>query len=192
MSTISCPVTPGGILQTKLSQAINMSKKNNKVQVIEDGGKPIYCGLRVNDPMRPKGCIFKDPNCIVDTKFPCDVTGAVYRIECTNCKQQILDNESTERYIGMTRATVHNRMISHLRDQRLKKSHSPMWRHDKDCHNGETQQYVMSLVAREKKIVRLNCLEALHIERQPPHLSINARQEGGRGGVVRITAARVS
>ena len=43
----------------------------------------------------------------------------------------------------------------------------------------------------ERKIVRLNCLEAIRIERQPSNLLRNDRMEKGRGGVVRITATRV-
>ena len=97
---------------------------DGKVQVIEDGGKPVFSGLRVNDPLRPKGCIFGDQNCIVNPKYPCDVTGAVYRIDCNTCKQHILE-DSTERYIGMTCSTVHSRMMSHLREQKAKKSSSP-------------------------------------------------------------------
>ena len=48
-ATVSCQVTPGGILKSKLSQMVNKDRFDGKVQVIEDGGKPIYCGLRVND-----------------------------------------------------------------------------------------------------------------------------------------------
>ena len=67
---------------------------------------------------------------------------------------------------------------------------SPMHRHDSDKHNQIPQKYEAEIVRRERKIVHLNCLEALHIEKIPPPLSINARQEGGRGGIVRITARR--
>ena len=65
-----------------------------------------------------------------------------------------------------------------------------MFRHDSDRHNKFPQRYEAEIIGKERKIVCLNYLEALHIERIPPHLSINARQEGGRGGVVQITARR--
>ena len=65
-----------------------------------------------------------------------------------------------------------------------------MFRHDSDKHDSIPQKYEAEMIGKEQKIVRLNCLEALHIERIPPPLSINARQEGGRGGIVRITARR--
>ena len=90
----------------------------------------------------------------------------------------------------MTRTTLHNRMASHLKDQKAKKSSNPLWRHDVDCHGGQHQKYVASIVAIKKKIVRLSCLEAILIEKQPKPLSINARKELRRGGIVRILATR--
>ena len=50
----------------------------------------------------------------------------------------------------------------------------------------------MIIVASEKKIVKLNCLEAVMIEKYPNKLLLNERNEKGRGGVVRISATRVS
>ena len=101
-----------------------------------------------------------------------------------------VDRDSTDRYIGMTRTSLHNRMRSRLSGQRRKSSSNPLWRHDLDAHGGIHQKYTTSIVAREKKLLRLHCLEAIHIERQLSALSINARMEHGRGGVVRISATR--
>ena len=82
-------------------------------------------------------------------------------------------------------------MLGHIRTQRQKKSSCPLYRHDLKSHQGNPQNYITEILASEKKIVRLNCLEAIRIERQPPHLLLNDRMEKGRGGVVRITATRV-
>ena len=125
----------------------------------------------------------------MDPKYPCDTLGVVYKIECKTCSEEV-DRASTERYVGMTRTSLHNRMRSHLKDQKSRKSSNPLWRHDKESHGGVHQSYVTSIIAKEKKLLRLNCLEALHIEKQPLPLSINARMEHGRGGVVRISATR--
>ena len=83
-------------------------------------------------------------------------------------------------------------MLSHLDGQRRKKGNNPLYRHDRDIHNGVPQSYVTSIEASEKKIVKLHCNEALRIERQDPVFRMNERNEGGRGGIVRITASRVS
>ena len=100
--------------------------------------------------------------------------------------------EKSVRYVGMTRTTVHCSMASHLRDRAAKKQSCPLFSHDTDCHNGELIRYTTSILSTEKKIVQLNCTEAITIEKQPQNLLLNERNEGGRGGVVRITATRVS
>ena len=98
----------------------------------------------------------------------------------------------THNYVGLTRTTVHNRMEQHIKAQQQKLSSSAMYRHDCDVHNGVAQSYSTKIIAKEKRIVRLYCSEALHIERQDRQLSINVKMEGGRtnSGVVRIRATR--
>ena len=92
----------------------------------------------------------------------------------------------------MTRASLHSRMIDHLDGQRRRLSKNPLWRHDRDHHNGTPMTYVTTIEASERKIVRHHVNEALRIERQDPTFSMNERQENGRGGIVRITASRVA
>ena len=94
-------------------------------------------------------------------------------------------------YIGLTRSTIHARMLDHLKGQRMRSSGNPLHRHDLKAHNGQQQQYVCIPIASEKKIVRLNINEALHIEKQQREASLNDKMECGRGGIVRITATRV-
>ena len=81
VGTISCPVTPGGVLKKTLNKQIN-SERDSKLLIVEDGGCPVYNGLKVRDPMRGKGCIFGDPCCIVDPSVQCDRIGVVYKIVC--------------------------------------------------------------------------------------------------------------
>ena len=50
----------------------------------------------------------------------------------------------------------------------------------------------MRKIGSEKKIIRLACLEALEIDKQPPDLILNERNEQGRGGVVQTSALRVT
>ena len=144
---MSCPVTPGGVLKKNLSNVINKNKVY-QTQVIEDGGKPVHCGLRVKDPLRPHGCVFGDQNCIVRGDQQCDRMGVVYRIMCTKCLEEKPENEN-HKYIGMTRTSVHNRMLGHLRDQSSKLAKCPLYRHDIDVHNGVPQIYVTNIVASE-------------------------------------------
>ena len=61
VNTVSCPVTPGGVLKKRLNDVVNDGRVT-KTKVIEDGVKPIHIGLMVKDPMRPNGCVFNDPD----------------------------------------------------------------------------------------------------------------------------------
>ena len=158
---------------------------------MEDGGRTIHSGLKMRDPMRPKGCVFSDPNCMVEEDSQCDRQRVVYKITCRTCLEIII-TEDTHNYIGLTRTTVHQRMLGHLRSQAKRQSHSPLHRHDTEHHGGNPQLYSTSIVASEKKIIRLYCNEALQIEKQDNKYSMNERNEGGRGGVVIISATRVT
>ena len=125
ISTISCSATPGSRLKKALDRAINPEGVQFRTQVIEDGGMPVHCGLMVSDPMRPNGCVFQDPNCFVSGK--CDVSGVIYRIECNSCNQTIYTETDIPRYIGMTRTTLHNRMLGHTKDHKSKCNKSPLY-----------------------------------------------------------------
>ena len=48
----------------------------------------------------------------------------------------------------------------------------------------------MEIVDRARKLLPLYTTEAMWIERQRDGTSMNERQEGGRGGIVRLTATR--
>ena len=115
----------------------------------------------------------------------------MYSIQCNTCEALVEDDRETSRYIGMTRTTLHNRMLGHLKDQRYKKSKSLLHCHDTLCHGGIPQRYTMKSRGSDKKLLRLSVLEALNIEKHPDELLMNERNEGGRGGIVRITASRV-
>ena len=149
-------------------------------------------GLKVRDPHRLDGCVFGQEACPVVSGTDCDRTGVVYKIECKQCKETAENVNSVHNYIGLTRSSLHSRMQSHLAGQRRQQSHNPLFRHDRDHHQGIPQEYETSIVATESKIVKLHCNEALRIEKQDPTYRINERNEGGRGGLVRITASRVA
>ena len=100
--------------------------------------------------------------------------------------------QSKPNYVGMTMCSAHSRMKDHLKSQRAKASHSPMWRHDLEFHNGEHQIYKTRILTRERSVFPLSITEGLYIESQYPGSSINDRNERGRGSLVRIRAERVS
>ena len=116
VSTISCTVTPGSELKKRLNTWVN-SEKYSRTKIIEDGGMPVHCGSRVKDPLRCGGCIFGDSNCMVRADQQCDRSGVIYKIQCLTCLET-QPPEVSIRYIGMTRNSVHNRILYHLKIQR--------------------------------------------------------------------------
>ena len=64
--------------------------------------------------------------------------------------------------------------------------------HDVDIHNGVEQIYQTRILSTEKNLLPLCILEGLHIEKQNKLLSMNDKNEFGRGGVIRLTANRIT
>ena len=93
-------------------------------------------------------------------------------------------------YVGMTSTSTHYRMTSHLAGQKSKSSHNPLYRHDRDCHDGDPQSYTMRILSREKSLLPLSILVSLYIEKQVEGTSINEKNEAGRGCLVRMVAIR--
>ena len=62
--------------------------------------------------------------------------------------------------------------------------------HDKECHNGERQEYYSVTAHREILLLNLMMKEAILIEGQQAGTSMNGKQEKGRGKLIRIQAVR--
>ena len=129
-----------------LSKSINNKDNKSQVMIVEDGGLPITRGLKVGDPGKKQmNCVFGDNDCIVSPNHKCDQNVVVYKIQCKSCNSVTYENNNlTSRkadmkkpsYIGLTRTALHDRMNSHLRSRRYKNASSPMWRHDREAHQG--------------------------------------------------------
>ena len=91
----------------------------------------------------------------------------------------------------MTAGSLHARMNAHLTTQAAGDLGGPMARHDNEVHGGFPQMYQVCVVDRGRRLLMLATTEAMWIEKQHKEVSMNLRQEGGRGGIVRLTASRV-
>ena len=126
---------------------------------------------RKNDSLFQESDRFGDPNCITEDGKDCAAIHVVYKITC-NSYQQSVSNESKrsrepdkhegENYIGMTMTSSNCRMISHLSGQRTKSIKNPLWRYDKDPHDGQHQQY--AIMVRDKGVFPLIIVETLWIK----------------------------
>ena len=158
--------------------------------------------LKKKDPFRPNNCRFQDKNCPVNPRQDCADMGAVYEITCNLCKEpvhqggsQVQDSKDPGaqhryNYIGMTSTSVHCRMLGHLEGQRARSNSNPLHRHDKEVHQSEPQTYTTRIIRKERTLLPLSLTEALYIEKQSPGTSLNSKDEGGRGSIVRLRAIR--
>ena len=198
---ITCQPTPGGILKSKLNKVMNPPGAERRILITEDGGQPAVSYLKKTDPFFTQTCRYGDENCIVEQTKDCGTMGIIYELTCNTCTEPIagLDvckesrtpgGQTRPNYVGMTSTSAHCRMSGHLTGQRSKSTNNPLWRHDRDCHGGDSQKYTMRILSREKSLLPLSILESLYIEKQVKGTSINERNEGGRGGLVRMVAVR--
>ena len=201
---IKCQATPDGALARRLDRNLNPANVKERTKVVEEGGAPATASLRRSDPYRKPECRFQDKSCLVDPKQDCSLMGCIYEICCKSCKDPVHQDQALGKitrdpggqdrvnYVGMTATSVHARMVSHLNDQRSKLQKSPMWRHDRDQHGGEHQEYETRILNREKTLLSLAITEGLYIEAQLPETSLNEKNEKGRGGIIRLTCERVT
>ena len=145
-----------------MSKAVNRDNKQTRVLVVEDGGLPITSGLKIGDSGRNQGSfLFDDNECIVQKPYQCDRMGAVYKIQCEACNE-VIDGDKTvskkeaesikPTYVGCTRTSLHNRMMSHLKSQRSKQLSNPLHRHDLSHHEGIVQKNVLDLLGLKERL----------------------------------------
>ena len=148
--TIKCQPTPHGTLAKHLQGTQNPSGTREKTLVVEEGGQPIWASLKQNDPFHHGGCKFGDNECIVQQGSDCMATGTLYEITCDSCKEPVDPANTIEshksrypggqpryNYVGSSITSLHCRMLAHRKGQRYKNNSNPLYRHDRDMHEGE-------------------------------------------------------
>ena len=146
--------------------------------------------------------MFNDPNCFVDKGVDCSKQDCVYIITCNSCQEQVGVNdnansklkatepgdESRLNYVGMTGTSLHARAASHLKSIKTMNMNNALARHIQSCHGGAAQLFSMRLMSNHRTCMNRYKTEAVTIEKQMQGTSLNDKMEGGRGGVVRISA----
>ena len=132
-SVIFVPATPKGELKKKMQGRINES--DMKIKVIEKTGCTIKRVLQKTSIAEKKEC--QDKECVIcktsGKKGLCRKESITYEIVCKACK---------ERYIGETGRCGKERCKEHAEDLKKKKESSVLWRHCKEKHGGEKQEFV--------------------------------------------------
>ena len=76
----SCSATLGSNLKMSPNKIVNPPNCKFRMQVIEDRGLPVHFGIMVSNPMRPNGCVYGDPDCIVIANQRYDSSSTIYKI----------------------------------------------------------------------------------------------------------------
>jgi hypothetical protein len=84
-STLCTAPTPNSELRDQIVKKLTgvVTADGTKTKVIEVGGVPISIGIKKADPFQKTGCMFGDPECIVEEKTSCGVMSACYQILCS-------------------------------------------------------------------------------------------------------------
>ena len=172
-SVIFVTMTPNGELKKQYENEIR--KSGLRIRVVERTGRTLKSQLQTSNPFRKKNCGRND--CFVCTTSNignCNTEGISYHIECQgeNCtKNDVYKGESTHN--GYTRGKEH---LQYLRLRNRK--NSPLWRHCLEVHNGEVQQFSMSVTQTHRNDCMMRQItEAVQINNLDPNRLMNTRGE---------------
>ena len=149
------PSTPKGKLKAMYQKEISQS--GFRIKVVETTGMTLKRQLQTSNPFKKKLC--GRSQCFICTSEgsgDCNTEGITYKIQCKgNCTSK-----------NVTDLAAQN------------ESNSPLWRHCKEAHGGEMQNFSMSITGSFRNDPMLRQIsEAIQIESTPPELLMNTRSE---------------
>ena len=168
--------------------------------VLEDGGISATLGIKQRDPFRQPGCQYRDPNCMVSPEIDCSQQGRVYIVTSNDngCQEPIgivtgkkgnePGGETRLNYIGMTGTSLHARGKSHALNIRYCNQSNALAKHTREIHKDVSPGFQMASIASCRRVLSRYKTEGVMIERQQDNTSLNSKLDGGRGGLVRISA----
>ena len=159
-------------------------KSGFRIKVVEKTGATIKSQLQVSNPFKPKRC--GRAECFVCSSGGagnCYTEGITYRI---NCESECNDKDI---YKGESAGNAYTRGLQHQDNLRLKDvTNSPLWRHCRDTHSGEMQEFRMSVTGTFRNDAMLRQItEAVQIDNCDQHRLMNTRTEWNMTRVPRAT-----
>ena len=161
--------TPNGELKKRMQKKIDES--DMKIKVIEKTGSTMKRTLHKTSITERTQCA--DNECMIcltsKKKGLCRKEGVTYEIECKKC---------ADKYIGETGRCANARMKEHMRDYRLKRENSVLWRHCREEHESEKQEFkcnVREIFGSDATLRQIT--EAVDIKRERARM--NNKQEWG-------------
>ena len=175
------PATPNG--QLKSSYQKEISKSGFRIKVIEKTGATLKSKLQVSNPFRQQRCGREE--CFVCTSGGtgnCNTEGINYTIKCLG------ECEEKDQYKGESARNAYTRGMKHLADLNgHNTANSPLWRHCRDIHNGNLQEFQMKVTGTFKNDAMLRQIsEAVQIENSDQNRLMNTRAEWNMTRVPRV------
>ena len=171
-SVLFVPSTPGGKLK-RLYQG-EIMKSGLRIKVVEKTGATLKSELQTSNPFKRRPCGRDDCFvCISGGTGDCNSAGITYEIKClSECNvKDIYKGESADN--GYTRG---KKQKSDLQARNVK--NSAPWRHCRDVHNSEMQEFRMSVTKTFKDDAMLRQItEAVQIDSVDPARLMNTRAE---------------
>ena len=172
ISVLFVPSTPQGKLKGMYQREI--SKSGLRIKVIERTGPTLKGQLQTSNPFKSTQCDRIDCFiCTSEGKGNCNSEGITYEIKCTSgCDvKNVYKGESADS--GYTRGKKH---ITDLNARNVK--NSPLWKHCRDIHANELQEFQMKVTGTFKNDAMLRQItEAVQIDNLDPAKLMNTRAE---------------
>ena len=171
--------TPNSALTKKVKDVIAYT--DMKIQVIEKSGTKVKRILQKNDPFKKKKC--DDEKCFVCStteKGNCRKPGITYKIRCKgDCGNYM--------YYGETHKNAYVRGREHRFDYEKKLPKSVMWKHCRSEHQGENQEFEMSVIdCRRGDPMMRQILESIRINQVPEEKRMNDKTEWNIGKLPQV------
>ena len=166
----------------------NIQVLNNRTQVIEKTGEPIYQGLKRMDTHNSLGCQYLD-TCLATENTKCLTMRTTYRLDCIYCHPnegslaEICPQERSI-YLGCSGRSLHSRMVGHIKDIKAGDMSNATVKHLTHIHPDRNWRQEVPVRARRVKThtttLRRLIDESLRLEK---HQGLaNSKGEWGRGG----------
>ena len=156
------------MLQRRYQSEIN--RQGIKIRVVEKAGRSIKSMLQRSDPFKERRC--GRESCFVCTtegKESCDKNGINYAVTCTSCENV---------YHGETSKNAFTRGKQHLDEYRNKASKSVLWRHCRERHENQLQEFKMRVTGQYRNDAMLRQIaEAVRINNHDIESRINNKTE---------------
>ena len=172
-SVIFVQSTPGSELKRKFQAEID--RVGLRIRVVEKAGRSVKSALQKSDPFQIAGC--GRGACLICEKNgrgSCSKDGINYEISCVGCEE---DNHGGK-YHGESSKNGFTRGKKHLEEFDRRAESSVIWRHCRERHGGEIQDFKMNITGNYRNDAMLRQIsEAVRINDTPREQLINNRTE---------------